>query len=59
MEEDAEWGLVAKAILKGWPDKERQIPDNIKQYWTFREQLSYVEGLIQKCKIRSSTHTEN
>lgn len=47
-EEDAALGLFAKAILKGWADKQRQIPDNIKQYWTFREELSYVDGLLFK-----------
>lgn len=56
-EEDAELGLVAKAILKGWPDKQRQIPDNIKQYRTFREELSYVDGLVFKIARLVVPHT--
>lgn len=47
-EEDAELVLVAKAILRGWPDKQGHIPVNIKQYWTFRKELSYVDGLVFK-----------
>lgn len=40
--------LVANGIQKGWPDKQRQLPDKIKQYWTFREELSYADELIFK-----------
>lgn len=52
--EDAELRLVANEIQKGWPDKQRQLPDKIKQYWTFREELSYADGL----KVSSTTHIE-
>lgn len=40
--------LVANEIQKGRPDKQRQPPDKIKQYWTFRGELSYADGLTFK-----------
>lgn len=45
---DNELKLVAKPIEKCWPDNQRQIPEKIKQYWTFREELSYEDGIIFK-----------
>uniref|UniRef100_A0A3P9IGQ4 Gypsy retrotransposon integrase-like protein 1 n=1 Tax=Oryzias latipes TaxID=8090 RepID=A0A3P9IGQ4_ORYLA len=55
--EDPELRLVAKAIQSGWPEKQRQLPDNIKQYWTFREELSYEDGLIFKNSRLVVPHT--
>ncbi|RVE62485.1 hypothetical protein OJAV_G00157530 [Oryzias javanicus] len=46
--EDSELRLVAKAIQSGWPEKQSQLPDTIKQYWTFREELACEDGLIFK-----------
>ncbi len=56
-EEDAELMLVANAIQRGWPDKQRQLPDKIKQYWTFREELSFVDGLVFKNSRSVVPHT--
>ena len=50
-------GLVAKAIQGGWPEKQRHLTDNIRQYWTFREELAYVDGLIFKNSRLVVPHT--
>ncbi|XP_055585123.1 uncharacterized protein K02A2.6-like [Uranotaenia lowii] len=35
-------------IMGGWPKQEKEIMKNVREYFTFRDQLSEVDGLIFK-----------
>ena len=35
-------------IMNGWPEHKHQIPDVVKPYWNFREELHCADGLIFK-----------
>ena len=41
--------LKLKETLRlGWPANRSQIPNNLRPYWTFREELSEAQGIILK-----------
>ena len=56
--EDTELSLVANVIQRGWPDKQRQLPDKIKPYWTFRRAVICRWTHFQELKVGSTTHIE-
>ena len=35
-------------VLKGWPEKRDECPQNLKAYWTYRDELSVLDGLVLK-----------
>ena len=35
-------------VLKGWPDKRDECPEILKPYWTYRDELSVLDGLVLK-----------
>ena len=35
-------------VLKGWPDKRDECPEMLKPYWTYRDELSVLDGLVLK-----------
>ena len=35
-------------VLKGWPDKRDECPEILKPYWTYRDELSILDGLVLK-----------
>ena len=35
-------------ILKGWPENSKGVPQEIKQYYAFRDELAIQDGLIMK-----------
>ncbi|KAJ8866838.1 hypothetical protein PR048_032699 [Dryococelus australis] len=37
-------------ILQGWPDTIQQVPDNLRKYWSFRDELAVYEDIIFKGK---------
>lgn len=39
---------IIKYIEKGWPENSTQVSQNVMPYFTFREELSIVEGLLMK-----------
>ena len=46
--EDEELCLVRQAVQNGWPDSRSQVPKTIQKYWTFREELTFSDGLLFK-----------
>lgn len=46
--EDAEMQMLKKAVLNGWANERPMMPRSIQQYWTFREEISYEDGLLFK-----------
>ena len=37
--------------MQGWPSSIKQVPPVLQPYWTFREELTVVDGLILKGTI--------
>ena len=35
-------------VLKGWPEKRDECPESLKAYWTYRDELSVLDGLVLK-----------
>lgn len=36
------------AILDGWPEENSNVSYNLRPYWTFRDELSVMDGLLYK-----------
>lgn len=47
-QEDEELCLVKEAVQEGWPESRSQVPKIIQKYCTFREELTYLDGLLFK-----------
>ena len=39
---------VTKCIIEGWPNSKDNIPNEAKSYWSFREELSIINGIVFK-----------
>ena len=35
-------------IIKGWPKQRSECPKNLIEYWSYRDELSILDGLILK-----------
>lgn len=52
---------VLEFVLKGWPEYKRELPEAIRPYWNYREQLTAQDGYLLKgdrIVIPSSMRTE-
>ena len=45
---DMELNILKDTISRGWPENKRQINPRITQYWNFRDEISYYDGLLLK-----------
>eukprot|EP00057_Strongylocentrotus_purpuratus_P014994 XP_011669468.1 PREDICTED: uncharacterized protein LOC105440709 [Strongylocentrotus purpuratus] len=43
---NAEFAALQTVIVKGWPEKRRELPRQLQRYWAFRDQLAVEDGLI-------------
>ncbi|KAK7106746.1 hypothetical protein V1264_017967 [Littorina saxatilis] len=43
---DVELTELKKVILKGFPENRRDVPESVRAYWSFRDELTYTDGLI-------------
>lgn len=48
IEVDEEMQLLKKIIEQGWPIEKALVPDLIKTYFTYKEEMNIVDGLIFK-----------
>ena len=39
---------VKKCAIEGWPNNKDSIPNEAKPYWSFREELSIINGIVFK-----------
>ncbi|XP_041469952.1 uncharacterized protein K02A2.6-like [Lytechinus variegatus] len=39
---------ISTFIRNGWPESKRDIPNNIRPYYSFRDELTEIDGLIMK-----------
>ena len=47
-ESDSQLILLRKTILDGWPDNRKDCPASICDFWNYRDELTYVDGMILK-----------
>jgi len=40
--------LLIDAITKGWPTARKECSEHIQDFWTFREEMAYRDGLLYK-----------
>lgn len=45
---DLELVTLKDAVLKGWPKTKDEVDQTIKHYWNFRDEISYIDGLLLK-----------
>lgn len=45
---DEDLQRVVRMIQSGWPNEIRQVPENMKKYWTYKEELTCEDGLLFK-----------
>ena len=48
MQEDDDLVLLRHTIIQGWPSTIKEVPNVLQPYWTFREELTAVDGLVLK-----------
>ena len=37
-------------VIQGWPDSKNQLPQDIKTYWMFRDDMTVLGGVVIKGK---------
>ena len=47
-QDDDELALLKYTMTHGWPSTIREVPSEIKLYWTFREELTMEDGIVEK-----------
>ena len=45
---EKEYQELSSMIIKGWPKERRDIPQTIREYWTFRDELTIENSMIIK-----------
>ena len=46
--QDSTMMTLRNTIRSGWPEKTSQIPQELREYWNYRDELSEVDGIILK-----------
>lgn len=45
---DEELQQLKTIVMKGWPDNVKHLPDNVKKYANFKEEITFENGLFFK-----------
>ena len=45
---DLELKALISVILKGWPDNKEDVSPAVRQYWSYRDELTCLDGLLFK-----------
>ena len=45
---DPELSALHKLISEGWPPKRSNVPDNLKDYWNYRDEFTVENGILLK-----------
>ena len=43
---DIQMQQLARVIHEGWPDNKQQVPTDIREYWSYRDELNIHDGLL-------------
>ena len=47
-QKDVELAKLSSVILKGWTNNRDDVPPSLRQYWTYRDELTCLDGLLFK-----------
>ena len=47
-ESDPEVTAIRNIIIEGWPDSAKQLPKNLREFWSCKDELSVEDGLVLK-----------
>lgn len=47
-EQDPQMDKLTQIILKGWPDERHLCPEQVLEYWNYRDELTAVDSLMLK-----------
>ena len=45
---DLELKALSSVILKGWPDNREDVSPAVRQHWSYRDELTCLDGLLFK-----------
>ena len=45
---DEDLRTLGEVILKGWPDDRKQVPQQLRPYFHFKDEVTIQDGLIMK-----------
>ena len=45
---DPELQALSRLILEGWPEKQNQIQETLRAYWSYRDELTIEDGIVMK-----------
>ena len=43
---DIELQQLKKVIISGWPDTKQEVPNEVKPYWNFRDEINETEEIL-------------
>ena len=47
-EQDPQMDQLKQVMLKGWPEERHRCPEQVLDYWNFRDEWTVVDGLMLK-----------
>ena len=57
MSQDQHLQCLNDYIIQGWPESRDQIPQDIRTYWTFRDDMAVIDEAIIKGKMYGSARS--
>ena len=45
---DQELCMLKQTVLEGWPNMKNQLPTPLRQYWSFRDEITHMDGILFK-----------
>lgn len=45
---DEDLQILQDIVLEGWPEDKADVPPELRPYWTFRDEISCIDGLMYK-----------
>ncbi len=46
--EDTTLQMLSNTVRNGWPEERRRLPNELKPYWEFREEISVTDGIVYR-----------
>ena len=50
MSQDQHLQHLKDYVIEGWPESRDQIPQDIRTYWTLRDDMAIIDGIIIKVR---------
>ena len=52
MSQDQHHQCLIEYVIQGWPENKNQLPQDIRTYWTFRDDMVVIDGVVKdKCVV--------